>query len=235
MDAPTLYAFAPGTGELLASFQADPDPEGDGFLIPWGATDKVPPKVPAGEAAVWASEGWSLRPNHRGETWYDADGRAVMIEQLGDPAAFDPPLSATAPAGPPPDMPALRQAAFEAAMAYGNGITARVTGTYSDVEARTWPLQRAQADTVLHGGELPADALLRKLAARREMDLEAFALLVQHKAEAFETIADVGQGLRLGAEGLLAEAIDTPEKLDAAVEALRAQVLAAAGGLGLTV
>ena len=133
------------------------------------------------------------------------------------------------------DMPTLRQAAFETAMAYGNGITARVTGTYSDVEARTWPLQRTQADTVLHGGELPADALLRKLATRRGMELEAFALLVQHKAEAFETIADVGQGLRLGAEGLLAEAIDTPEKLDAAVEVLRAQTLAAAGDLGLTV
>lgn len=133
------------------------------------------------------------------------------------------------------DMLALRQAAFETAMAYGNGITAKATGTYSDVEARTWPLQRAQADTVLHGGELPDDALLRKLAARRGMALEAFALLVQHKAEAFETIADVGQGLRLGAEGLLAETIDTPEKLDAAFEALRAQTLAAAAQLGLTV
>jgi hypothetical protein len=133
------------------------------------------------------------------------------------------------------DMPALRQAAFETAMAYGNSITARITGTYSDVEARTWPLQRAQADTVLHGGELPEDALLRKLASRRGIELEAFALLVQHKAEAFETIADVGQGLRLGAEGLLVETIDTPEKLDAAFEDLRAQTLAAAAQLGLTV
>lgn len=138
-------------------------------------------------------------------------------------------------APPPVDMPALRQAAFDTAMAYGNGITAKVTGIYSDVEARTWPLQRTQADTVLHGGELPEDALLRKLAGRREMALEAFALLVQHKAEAFETIADVGQGLRLGAEGLLSETIDTPEKLDTAFEALRAQTLAAAAQLGLTV
>lgn len=144
-------------------------------------------------------------------------------------------LSDYAPPPKPVDMPVLRQAAFDTAMAYGNSITARVTGTYSDVEARTWPLQRSQADTVLHGGELPEDALLRKLATRRGMELEAFALIVQHKAEAFETIADVGQGLRLGAEGLLSEAIDTPEKLDAAFEALRAQTLAAAADLGLTI
>lgn len=136
---------------------------------------------------------------------------------------------------PAPDMPVLRQSAFATAMAYGNALTARVTGTYSDVEARTWPLQRTQADTVLHGGELPLDALLIKLAARRNMAVEPFALLVQAKAQSFEAIADVGQGLRLAAEGLLDPSLDTPAKLDAAVEALRAQTLQAASALGLTV
>lgn len=109
MAALKLYAYAPGTGELLGSFQADPDPESGGFLIPWGATDKAPPKVPAGKVAVWVSDAWALWPNHRGETWYDADGRAVVVEQLGDPAAFVPPLSSEAPAPQPagPVVPSM--------------------------------------------------------------------------------------------------------------------------------
>lgn len=133
------------------------------------------------------------------------------------------------------DMAFLRDRAFAAAMAYGNGITARVLVGYSDVEARTWPLQRTQADTVLAGGTLPPDALLAKLAATRKMELEPFALLVQAKAQAFEAIADAGQDLRVAAEGLLSTTLDTPEKLQAAVEALRTQAETAAAKLGLAV
>lgn len=104
MDDLTLYAFLPETGELLGSFKADRDPEGDGFLIPWGATKDVPPAAEAGQALVFKDATWSLVQDHRGQTWYDAAGDAVEIGQLGDPAGFNPPLSAIAPPPTPTDL-----------------------------------------------------------------------------------------------------------------------------------
>ncbi|MFB0493006.1 hypothetical protein ABIE45_005592 [Methylobacterium sp. OAE515] len=140
---------------------------------------------------------------------------------------------AASTADPLIDMAFLRDRAFAKAMAYGNGLTATVLAAYSDVEARTWPLQRTQADAVLAGGTLPPDAILTKLAAARGMDIEPFALVVQAKAQVFEAIVEAGQILRVAAEGLLSTSLDTPEKLDAAFEALRAQAEAAAAKVGL--
>ncbi len=115
----------------------------------------------------------------------------------------------------------------------GNGLTRRITATYPEVEILSWSLQRDQADRVLNGEDLPPDALLRSLAATRGIDLEPFAMIVQAKAQAYEAIVAAGQKLRFGAEGLLSPALDTPAKLEAAVEALRVQALAFAQQLGV--
>lgn len=140
-----------------------------------------------------------------------------------------------APFDPSPTMAARRRSAFDAAMAYGNGITAKVTKTYADVEVQSWTAQEAEARTVLAGGTLIEHALLPPLAEDKGVSLEAYAESVIEKADAYRQIAVAAVRLRRGAEGLLSEQLDTPEKLDAAVEALRAQTLAAAEALGIEV
>ncbi|GJE14000.1 hypothetical protein [Methylobacterium longum] len=132
-------------------------------------------------------------------------------------------------------MPALRQSAFEAAMGYGNAITAKVTSQYADVEVQSWTAQEAEARTVLAGGTLPNTAMLPHLASDRGIDLAAYAQSVVEKADAYRMIAVAAVRLRRGAEGLLSDAIDTPEKLDAAVEALRAETLSAAKAVGIEI
>lgn len=104
MTAPIIQFFAPRTGELAGSFPAAPHPGGEGWLIPALATEKPPPKTKKGVAAVFSAGAWSLQPDRRGETWYTAGGTPVVVEALGDPAAFDPPLSAKAPPPPPIDL-----------------------------------------------------------------------------------------------------------------------------------
>lgn len=120
-------------------------------------------------------------------------------------------------------------------MAYGNGITAKVTSTYADVEVQSWTAQEAEARTVLAGGALIEHALLPPLAEDKGVSLADYARSVIEKADAYRQIAVAAVRLRRGAEGLLSEQIDTPEKLDAAVEALRTQTLAAAEALGIEV
>lgn len=94
-DSLTVYSFSPDTGEFHGALQADYDPEGDGFLIPWGATE-IPPGEPRyGKASVFKDGVWSYVPDYRGTSWYRPDGGYTIIDQLGDPTTFDPPLSPT--------------------------------------------------------------------------------------------------------------------------------------------
>lgn len=84
-----VYSFHPQTGELVGQDVADPSPLEPGeFLVPAGATDVAPPAPQAGKARVWNGTIWTLRPDHRGETWYGGeDGRQPRtIVALGDPA-----------------------------------------------------------------------------------------------------------------------------------------------------
>jgi hypothetical protein len=133
------------------------------------------------------------------------------------------------------DMVALRQERFAAAMAHGNAITDQVTKRYSDAEARTWPLQREQAARVLAGGTLAPTDLLVKLAANRGITPAAYAATVEARGLAFEAIVVAAVDLRRGAEALLSPELDTPEKLEAVVEALKAKATSYATALGLEI
>jgi hypothetical protein len=131
------------------------------------------------------------------------------------------------------DMAALRKAAFDRAMAVGNKITAAITGTYSDAEARTWAIQEEEARIVVAGASLPAWALLPGLAADKGETTQIYAARVVARADAFKAIVRAGVRLRRGAEGLLSPSLDTPDKLTAAVEALRVAAAAEAATFGL--
>lgn len=131
------------------------------------------------------------------------------------------------------DMAALRKAAFDRAMEAGNRITAAVTGSYSDAEARTWAIQEEEARIVVTGASLPAWALLPPLAQDKGETLQVYAARVVARADAFKQIVRAGVRLRRGAEGLLSPTLDTPAKLDAAIAALRAAAAAEAATFGL--
>ena len=240
------YGYREGTGEYTGSSTGDISPvdfENGVIHVAWPrlTTQAAPPEAPHAQIAVFdaATQTWSLSPNHIGETWWTSAGEAVLVDRAGDPADFDPPLRVDPP--PPVEIPDTstmaekRQRAFDAAIAYGNAITARVTKQYADVEVQSWTAQEAEARTVLAGGTLSDTAMLPHLASDRGIDLTAYAQSVVEKADAYRMIAVAAVRLRRGAEGLLSEAIDTPEKLGAAVEALRAQTLAAAQAVGIEI
>ncbi|AJY46474.1 DUF4376 domain-containing protein [Martelella endophytica] len=82
-----IFHYAPETGELVSGSVARLDPlEPHRFLIPAYATDLEPPTAADGEVAVFAEGAWSLRPDHRGQTWFDDEANPVEIDFIGAPA-----------------------------------------------------------------------------------------------------------------------------------------------------
>lgn len=108
------YAYDATTGVYVGPIIADPSPLEPGvYLYPADTTLVAPPAAVAHQAWCWVSGAWTAVADHRGETWYTG-ATPVEVEQLGDPAAFTPPLSATAT----PDLAGYaryRQAAILAA------------------------------------------------------------------------------------------------------------------------
>lgn len=121
------------------------------------------------------------------------------------------------------DMDALKAAAVKTAMDFGNAITGQVTGAYAQAEILSWTTQEQEARAILDGNP-PIGGLLEGLAADKGQDIETYAAGVVAKANAFRVIAQAAVRLRRRvSEVLLDPAVDSPEKLTAAVAALRAE------------
>lgn len=99
-----IWNYHPVTGELLGSSVADPNPVEEGeWLTPAFATDVAPPDAQPGRALVWLGGSWDSAPDHRGETWWQADAEfndePYTIDALGDPK--DHGLTNVEPPAPP--------------------------------------------------------------------------------------------------------------------------------------
>lgn len=106
----TVYQTDPA-GVYLGPLDADESPLEPGvWLIPAGCVEIAPPGLDAGQAARWTGGAWVLVPDHRGETWWTAEGQAIVIREVGDPAALG--LSSAAPDPVPPSI-TRRQCALE--------------------------------------------------------------------------------------------------------------------------
>lgn len=83
----TIYNYHPESGEFLGASEADPDPMNPGgFLIPGSATTVEPPDPTADRRVLaWRDDAWIEIEDHRGETWWTADGKAMTINQIGNP------------------------------------------------------------------------------------------------------------------------------------------------------
>lgn len=101
-----VYGFDGATGEYTGATEAERDPlAGNRYLMPHNTTRRIPPVPGDRQAAVFDGREWGLMPDHRGATWWDGEGRAVLVTDLGDPA--DSGLSPDAPPPPAPDAAAF--------------------------------------------------------------------------------------------------------------------------------
>ncbi|WP_159953048.1 hypothetical protein [Rhizobium sp. 18065] len=164
-DAPAIYTYDAVTGELLFATAADRDPlDGTRWLVPDCATMFSPPSVAVGSAAVFAAGAWTIVADHRGETWWTAEGLEVAVVDLGDPAAFG--LLPTIPDLPPVDVlpPPLPRLTFWLAAAE-IGVTKAAIRARIDAMPEGLAKNQAQAyldDALLYRRE---DPLLIAMAA----------------------------------------------------------------------
>lgn len=79
-----IYNYHPVTSEFVSQGLADEDPlTPDNWLIPANATTMQPPSIQEKQVAVFLGGEWVVKPDHRGETWFDAEGNEVKIDQIG--------------------------------------------------------------------------------------------------------------------------------------------------------
>ncbi|MGZ5988121.1 MAG: hypothetical protein ACXWLZ_03615 [Rhizomicrobium sp.] len=127
-----IWNYHPTTGELIGPSRADPNPVEEGeWLVPAHATPVAPPERQDGHAVVFAGSSWANVPDHRGETWWKADSEfntePVLIDFIGDPAEFDPPLTNVVPPAPPVVVPPLVVSALQIRLALNQlGLRAAV-------------------------------------------------------------------------------------------------------------
>lgn len=101
-----IWNYDRATGELIGQSVADPNPlEPGNWLLPAHSTATAPPERQAGQAIVFAGSSWSSAPDHRGETWWEADATVntapMVVTAIGDPTTFAPPLTNVEPPAPP--------------------------------------------------------------------------------------------------------------------------------------
>ena len=101
-----IYNYHPNTGEYLAQSRADESPLEPGvYLLPAHSTDLAPPQPPDTMVAVFRGGAWHLEEDHRGKTYWLADGSRHTVSAIG-PMRADA-LDKAPP--PPPSQVALRK------------------------------------------------------------------------------------------------------------------------------
>lgn len=139
-----------------------------------------------------------------------------------------------APSAPAVDVSAYRKQALETAMAYGNAITQSEIGQWAGIEPLSWTQQRDEAKIVRDGGTLGEDAVLPGLAVDKGISLAEYANDVWANAMRYQAVLRAAVQLRRTATNVLSDpALDTVEKVDAAVEHLKVEANALAADLGL--
>ncbi|CAE6814504.1 hypothetical protein R69746_05772 [Paraburkholderia aspalathi] len=79
-----VYHYDPATGEYVGESQADESPlEAGVHLIPAYATDIAPPACANGQIAVFRDGNWVSIEDHRGETYWLADGTEHTVDTPG--------------------------------------------------------------------------------------------------------------------------------------------------------
>lgn len=100
-----VFNYNPVTREFVGVSAADQDPlDAENYLIPADATVVTPPSVTAKQVAIYGDGAWTVLADYRGEVWYDADRKPVVVDSIGEPTG----LTNTCPPEPPPSKQQLR-------------------------------------------------------------------------------------------------------------------------------
>ncbi len=77
-----IYHYDKTTNEYLGSSTAKLDPIDNDAMIPASATSVEPPSTAANEVAIFDGTDWSVQPDHRGYSGYDASGNSQEITEI---------------------------------------------------------------------------------------------------------------------------------------------------------
>ena len=93
----TAYLYAEKTCEFLHSVEVHECPviEGD-YHKPTYSTWQELPLIAGREAAIFVGDKWDIKPDYRGEFWYDENGEKVEVKLIGIPEGLTevaPPLT----------------------------------------------------------------------------------------------------------------------------------------------
>jgi hypothetical protein len=150
-DTLTVHSFDYASGASLgpvALGQGDIGFEGE-WLLPGNCTAEAPPAAGAGQAARWTGAAWEIVPDHRGETWWSAQGAAIRIDSLGDPATGG--LLPTAPQLPPTEDQAKAECARRINAAASLATQLNLNAYVSVLNAKATLTTAEQADLAAFG------------------------------------------------------------------------------------
>jgi hypothetical protein len=140
-----VYNYHPQTGEYLGQSRADESPlEPGAYLMPAHSTDLAPPVPPRHMVAVFRSGRWDAEEDHRGKTYWLADGTRHTVSTIG-------PMPAEAlDKAPPPSaeqMTVMKRFARNAALARTDWLVIRHQDDLLSARAPT--LDETQLATLL--------------------------------------------------------------------------------------
>lgn len=119
--------------------------------------------------------------------------------------------------------------AFSAALASAEEQLQRITSLYVPTVRISWSIQAIEANAALGGAELDPFSIVRKRAEMKGRTVTEEATVVKARADAFQGVSLLADGLRDAAEPMLAattqDEIDAAQELvDAALAVLAAQI-----------
>jgi hypothetical protein len=140
-----IYNYHPDTGEYLAQSRADESPLEPGvYLLPAHSTDLAPPQPPDKMVAVFRGGAWHVEEDHRGKTYWLADGSRHTVSAIG-PTPAD--ALNKAPEPPPSQIALSKRIARNAALARTDWLVIRHQDDLLSARAPT--LNETQLDAVL--------------------------------------------------------------------------------------
>ena len=144
-----FYSYDGSTGEYLGIVYGQSNPISSGYLQPRNSTSIAPPGTAAQTVAVWNGTNWTTLADHRGETWYQADGTAVIISVIGDPASDG--LLSTQPTVSTPSPQTITPLQFRLQLV-SDGLWDAAKAEFNNISADyifelPWATQISKADT----------------------------------------------------------------------------------------
>ncbi len=203
-----VHHYSPQDGAYLYASEARLDPLERNPLVPANATTIAPPEVKAQQVAVWVDGAWQIKPDHRGETYWLADGSEHTIDKIG----VAPPAGALDEKPPQPRELQLKEALARIDAAHAAFLVS-LTGEATTAERDTWDVKAEAARAFEANTATPGQtAMLTAEAEGAGVTVAARAAEIIQKADQFQALVGQAGGLRAKARAAVraAAAEDVP-------------------------